>query len=113
MNLGIICDIISNKPTGVIGVDKETGTIGYITENKDLENVIEIILDSGKLDLPIREEINNNEILRHEKQTPKDSYYLIAFNYHLPYPWKILGIRYVEGDIEQVIQESYNYLEGI
>lgn len=113
MNLGVICDVTSNTPTGVIGVDKETGTIGYIVKDKSLEDIIEVILNNSKLDLPIKEDINGNELFRHEKLTPKDPYYLIAFNYHLPFPWRILGIRYAEGDIEKAIQESFDYMEGI
>lgn len=112
MNLGIICELTSNKSIGVIAIEKETGTIGYATNDNDLDKVIEILLDNDELDLMIEEQLGQNTIIRKEKVNPKDDYYLLAFNYHLPYPWRILGVRYIEGDIEEIIKESFEYVES-
>jgi hypothetical protein len=113
MNLGVICNLVSNKPVGVIGVDKDKGAVGYITEIKELENVIETILDVGKLSLQVEEEVDGSKIMRVDEIGVKNSHYLVAFNYHLPFPWRILGLRYVEGDLEQILKESYDYMEGV
>jgi len=111
MNLAIICDINSKIPLGVIGVDKDKKIVGYMTNNTDLENIIEIILDNKELELPIKETINDNLILRYDKIDYGHSFYLIAFNYHLPYPYKMLGVTYAEGELETLIQESFEYIE--
>lgn len=113
MNLAIICNVISKKPIGVIGVDKDTKTVGYITNNEELESVIEIILNNNTLELPVKETIKDNTILRYDNINCEHMYYLIAFNYHLPYPYKMLGVTYVEGNLEDVLQESFEYMEGI
>jgi hypothetical protein len=110
MNIGIICDVNTNTPVGIIGVDKETGDIGYITKEAELDECIEIILDTNQLDLPIREDVDNNEILRVEKIEPTDDYYLIAFNYHLPEPWRVLGVRYDEGDFEELLNATFEMI---
>lgn len=112
MNLGVICDLAVNKSVGIICVDSETGTIGYTVEQIELENVIEIILDND-LELIIKEQINGKEILRKEKVNCKDKNYLTAFNYYLPYPWRILGVRYIEGNIDDVLKDGFQYMEGI
>lgn len=110
MNIGIICNINTNTPIGVIGVDKSTGDIGYITKEVELDKSIEVILDAIELDLPIKEDIKNTEIIRMEKLSPMDDYYLIALNYHLPEPWRILGIRYEEGDFEVLLNEAFEMI---
>lgn len=110
MNVGIICNIISNKPIAIIGVNKEDGAVGYISTNNELENIIEAILDEKELEIPVTEKIDEHEIIRLEKITSKDSNYLMAFNYHLPAPWKMLGITYSDGDLEETLNEIYSYI---
>lgn len=110
MNLAIICNINSKEPLGIIGVDKLSKSVGYMTNNEELETVIEIILNNNKLELPIKEIIDNNEILRYEMIDYNHSYYLIAFNYHLPYPYRILNLSYIDNDLELAIQENFNKL---
>lgn len=112
MNLAIIVNITSKIPIGAIGVDKDKKTVGYMTNNKELEDIIEIILDNKELELPVKETIYGNDILRYDKIDCNHSFYLIAFNYHLPYPYKILGVTYADGDLETLIQESFEYIEG-
>ena len=112
MNVGMICDISKNQPIGVIAVDKTNGSIGYIVDDHDLENTIEIILDNKTLDLTLKEDIDGQEILRNEQVDTKNPYYLMAFNYHLPYPWKILGMNYEDGELEPVLQQYYDLMEG-
>lgn len=111
MNLGIICNIVSNKPIGTIAVDNETGTVAYITGNEDLNQAIDIILDSDELDLMVPEEINSKRIMRIEKMTTRSPQYLVAFNYYLPYPWRVLALKYEQGDIEDIVRECYECME--
>jgi len=113
MNLAIICNVTSKEPLGVIGVDKDKKLVGYMTNDNDLENILEIILDNNTIELPVKETIDNSEILRYEQLDCTNSYYLIALNYHLPYPYKMLGVTYAEGELETLIQESFEHMEGV
>jgi hypothetical protein len=113
MNLGIVCDISNKKPIGVIAIDNKNGDIGYIVNNNELEDDIEVILNHKELTVPVQEVINSNYIIRQQTYTIKDNNYLTAFNYYLPQPWRILGLKDVDGDMEQILNESYNHMEGI
>lgn len=113
MNIGIICDVSSNIPKGFIAIDQDNGQLGYVTNDDILDEIIEIILDSDQLSLPIEEQINDKIILREEQIDKNDNHYLISFNYILPHPWRILGTRYENGKIEDVLNECQNYLDEI
>lgn len=113
MNIATIYNINSNEPIGIIGIDKKTNDTGYITNDEELEQVINIILNNDKLELPVYELINKNEILRYDIIDYKHSHYLVAFNYYLPYPYRILNVSYIDNDLELAIQENFNKLGGI
>ena len=112
MNIAIICNVSTQKPIGVIGIDKENGNVAFISKNKDLEDILERISSKESLELMIEEKLNDSCLLRVENVDFKSSNYLVALDNHLPYPWKILGVTYVEQDLEQSVEEIYNYMEG-
>lgn len=104
-NLAIICDIRSNSPVGAICSCPLTGDIAFTTSDKMLEEVLEILLDN-KVFLHSDEKINNYVMINEDEIEAADSYYLMALNYSLPYPWRMLGITSTTGDVEQIIEET-------
>lgn len=111
MNLGIICDIVSNTPVGTIAVDQLTGTAAYLTSNEVLDKTIDVILANDELPLMIPEEIDGRRIVRSQKLDTYSPQYLVAFNYQLPYPWRIMALKYEEGDIEDIVKKCYDCME--
>lgn len=113
MNIATIYNININAPVGIIGIDKDSNNIGYATNDEELEQIIEIILNNHELKLPIKENINNSEILRYDNIKYTYSYYLVALNYYLPYPYRILNVSYADNDLELALQENFNYIGDI
>ena len=103
-NLAIICDITDKSPVGVICSCPISGDIAFSTEDKMLEEVLDIILDNNVF-LHVDEKINGNIMISEDIIQPADSYYLMAINYSLPYPWRILGVTSSEGDVEKIVTE--------
>lgn len=109
-NLAIICDIRNRTPIGVICSCPVTGDLAFSTENKMLEETLEIIL-SGKSFLYSKEKVNEQSMINREEINPNDHYYLMAIDFSLPFPWRILGITSVEGDIEQIVGNAIEMLK--
>ncbi|MNC13538.1 hypothetical protein D3C75_612890 [compost metagenome] len=108
-NLAVICDITNNSPAGVICANPLTGDIAYSTQNKMLSNVLEILLDN-KLFLLKSENINDIDMIVEDEIAQTDSYFLISLNYSLPFPWRIIGVTEVVGDVEEVVNQAYETL---
>ncbi|MDF2534315.1 MAG: hypothetical protein K0R18_472 [Bacillales bacterium] len=109
-NLAIICDIRENKPVGVICSCHGTGDVAYSTEDNLLMETLNIILDH-KMFLLNEEKVDNKNMIHEETIDVFDSYYLMALNYALPFPWRILGVTPVNGDVEEIANEAYNKLK--
>lgn len=109
-NLAIICDIRDNTPVGVICSCPHTGDIAYSTEENLLMETIDIILDN-KLFLLNEEKVNNHSMIHEEGIRTFDSYYLMAIDYSLPFPWRILGVTSVNGDPEEIVEEAFAKLK--
>ncbi|AEO93287.1 gp16 [Bacillus phage G] len=109
-NLAIICDIRNRTPIGVICSCPVTGDLAFSTENKMLEETLEIIL-SSKSFLYSKEKVNEQSMINREEINPNDHYYLMAIDFSLPFPWRILGITSVEGDIEQIVGNAIEMLK--
>lgn len=107
MNLGVIFDIRENKPECVIIHDYENGNIGYSTYNEKLSNLIEIILNN---DIYMQSKIKNKIIC---KLCDKDNpYYINTLNQYLPFEYKILWLKKINGNIDKLLEESYEILEN-
>lgn len=105
MNLGVIFDVKENKPECVIIHDYTNSDIGYSTYNEKLSNLIEIILSN---DLYLQTKINNKV---YYKPCNKDNpYYISVINEYLPFEYKILWLKQVNGDINKLLEESYEIL---
>lgn len=109
-NLAIICDVTNNQPAGVICSCPITGDIAFATEDKVLEEVLDIILDN-KTFLHADENINNHVMISEDEIQPDDSYYLMAINYSLPLPWRMLGVTSTEGDVEEIVGNAIKTLK--
>lgn len=113
MNIALICNVLTKEPIAVIGVNKKTGDIGYIAKNLELENVLETLIGYDSLEFKIKENINDNILIRIENIDSKNSSYLSALNDYLPYPWKILSVSYSDKELEESIKEVYDYMEEL
>ncbi len=114
MNIGIICDIKENIPVAFLAIDYDENLLGYVSNNNELRLILETILDQDQLAIKVKESIDGKTIIRSEVVNKRDPYYLVAINYILPSPWKILGIRYEENsNIKKVLKQCDNYLEGL
>ena len=109
-NIAIICDITNKKPVGVICVTPISGEVSYTTENKELSEVLEIILDN-KVFLLVDEDISDARMIREEEVSYDDSYYLMGLNYSLPLPWRILGVTTSKGKVEQLSEEVFQRIK--
>lgn len=112
MYLAIICDSNVNKPIGVVGISKDQ--IGFLTNNDDLNNVLEYIVNKDDIFLSHYEIVNNNKILCLDKINIDHENYLIGINYILPYPWRIMGLTNVDNDekFNDNIESFYNMLNN-
>ena len=108
-NLAIICDIRNNNPVGAICACPLTGDIAYSTSNNMLNEVLEIIFDH-KMFLLTDEIVDNHDMIVENEIAFEDSYYLVALNYALPFPWRILGVTSVEGNVEEIVKEAYTQI---
>jgi hypothetical protein len=106
MNLGVICNIKNNIPECVIVHDYKIGDIGYSTYNDKLAKLLNIILDNEIYS----ENILNNNIYYNDcdKNNP---FYINNLNNYLPYPYKILWIKKINGDINEILEEAYDILK--
>ena len=106
MNLGVVFDIRENKPECVIIHDYENSNIGYSTYNEKLSNLLEVILNNT---IYIQSKIKNKITSKHcDKDNP---YYINALNQYLPFEYKILWLKKVNGNIDKLLEESYEILE--
>jgi hypothetical protein len=106
MNLGVICDITNNKPECVIAHNYKVGDIGYSTYNDKLSKLLNIILDNN-----IYSENILNNIIHYNNCDKNNPFYINNLNDYLPYPYKILWIKKVDGDINNILEEAYDILE--
>lgn len=106
MNLGIICNIINNNPECIIVHNFNTSEIGYSTYNNEMSDILTQIFNN---------EIYSKYILNdkmHFKLCDKYSpYYINTLNDYIPYPYKIVWIKKIDGDIETILEESYQILK--
>lgn len=108
-NLAVICDIRDNTPVGIICSCPYSGDIAFSTEDDMLDETLEVLLDN-KVFLHSDEKVNNHVMISEDEIVAADSYYLMAINYSLPFPWRMLGVTKAKGDVEQIIEESKNIL---
>lgn len=111
INVAIICDIRSNTPIGVICANPLNGDIAYSTKDSVLSESLEILLDHKQF-LLADESIGESTMVREETISNSDSYYLIALNYSLPFPWRILGVTTTVGDVEVVVNDVFMKLQS-
>lgn len=106
MNLAVIFDTKENKPECVIIHNYTSGDIGYSTYNDKLANLIEIILEN---EMFLQTKINNKINCKIcDKNNP---YYIRAINDYLPSKYKIQWIKSVDGDMNNLLEESYEILD--
>lgn len=106
MNLAVVFDIKENKPECVIVHDYINSEIGYSTYNDKLANLIEIIFEN---DIYLKCKISNKtNYMICNKENP---YYTSAINEYLPSQYKIQWIKKVDGDINILLDESYEILD--
>lgn len=103
MNLAIITDISNKEPIGVICSDYKTGDIAYFSLNNELLGSLDIIT-TNPLFFSTTEKVGDNVMIKREEVNLFDSYYLLAVNFNLPYPWEITEVEQVDGDIEEILE---------
>jgi hypothetical protein len=113
MNIGIICNINDNKPIGVIGIEDSGGEVDFITQSEKLNSAISIILEQDKIKMPIKEGLEQNEIIRNKYVTSNTPHYLSGINYNLPRPWRILGVRYLKGTLQDQLKKMYDEINQL
>lgn len=109
MNLAIINDISSKEPIGVICSDHKTGDIAYFSLNNELLSSLDI-LTTNPLFFSTSEKVGDSVMIRKEEVGLFDSYYLLAINFNLPYPWEITEVEEVNGDIEDILEAEASKL---
>lgn len=103
MNLAIISDISTKEQIGIICSDYKTGDIAYFSLNNELLDSLDI-LTTNPLFFSTTERIGDNVMLIKEEISLFDSFYLLAINFNLPYPWEITEVDEVKGDIEKILE---------
>lgn len=110
MKIGIIFNIKEDEYLGLIGVNK-IGDIAYISENNDLNYVLEILTNKEYLELTIQEKKDNVLLNRTIKIHPESKSYFSAINDMLPNQFKILFIKEIDSDLEQLV-DLYKTIGG-
>ena len=105
MNLGVIFNVKENKPELVFVHDYLNSNIGYSTYNSELSKLVDILLKNE-----IYSEIILNNSIKYSLCEQSNPYYLNALNNYLPLPYKILWIKEVNGNINNILEESYEIL---
>ena len=106
MNLGIICNIQNNIPECVIVHDYNREYIGYSTYNVNFSKLLDVILDNKIYSKNIL-----NNIIHYNECNKNNPFYLNIINDYLPYPYKITWIKNINGNMEEILEESYNILD--
>lgn len=106
VNLGVIFNTKENKPECVIVHDYTSGEIGYSTYSDKLSELIEIIFNN---DVYLESKFNNK--INCKICTKENPYYISTINEYLPTGYKVQWIKSVEGDINQLLEESYEILD--
>lgn len=105
MNLGVIFNINSNNPEAVIVHDYTNSNVGYSTYNDNLAFIIDNILSND-----IYAETSFNDVITYKECCKNSPYYISVINNYLPMPYKILWIKKVNGNINDLLEESYEIL---
>lgn len=105
MDLGVVFNINKNEPELVLVHDHLNSNIGYSTYNSILSILINKLLDNN---LYYETKINNS--ISYSIIDKTNPYYLNILNNYLPFPYKILWIKPVFGDINNILEESYEIL---
>ena len=107
MNLAVIYNIQINKPECVIAHDYNSGDIGYSTYNEKLSNILNIIFANKVNSIKTVDNITYcNEC------NLNNSFYLNCINDYLPYPYKIIWIKKINENINKLLEEAYDLLDG-
>lgn len=105
MNLGVVFNMRNNQSELVIVHDYENNNVGYSTYNSELSKIIEKLLNSD-----LYSEVVLNNSINYSIVDKTNPYYLNILNNYLPFPYKISWIRSVSGDINDILDESYEIL---
>ncbi len=97
MQIAVICELLTNKPVGIVGKDNDN--IGFISNSNELNEILDYIIDKNDIELTYNENLNNNNLLRVERFNINSENYFIGLNYILPDKWKILGLTKCEEDM--------------
>lgn len=110
MQIAIICEIKEKNPIGIIGKNKDN--IGFITNSRELDEILDYIIDKDDINLLYNETISNDILIRNQNFNIKSETYFIGLNYILSEKWKILGLTEYEeeNDFESDLQIIFNML---
>jgi len=107
MNLGVICNIKTDIPECVIVHDYENGDIGYSTYNDDFSKLLNAILKKQIFS----ENILNN-VIHYNECNKTNSFYISVVNDYLPHPYKVMWIKNIAGNIEDILEQAYDILDS-
>lgn len=108
MNLGVVFNCKENSPELVLIHDYLNSNIGYATYNSEISKVIDELLKNK-----IYSEIVIDNSIKYSLCEQSNPYYLNVLNNYLPLPYKILWIKEVHGDINDILEESYEILNNL
>lgn len=105
MIICIIENINNHNFEGVIGYTKDD--IGYLSNNNELNNYLDIITDYDYLTLDIEEHLNDKMIILNKKVSLKDDLYLYGLMEYLPLPYRIKKYKEVSGSLIENLKNSF------
>lgn len=113
MNIALVGNILTKQIDAIVGLDSD-GNFGYISINSLLDEILDIIVGFDSIEIEDIEYVDNKEIIINKPYYTNNFKYLLALNYKLCHPWKIVTIKGLDTnqDLAAALKESYNLLEG-
>jgi TusA-related sulfurtransferase len=103
--IAIINDLETDNFLGVIGYTNDN--IGFLSNNAELNEVLNVITDYDYLTIDIEEHLNNQTLILSKKVTLKDDMYIYGIMEYLPKKYYIKEYREISGDLSEELKNSF------
>lgn len=105
MVIAIINDLENDEFLGVLGYTSDN--IGFLSNDIDLIEVLNVITDYDYLTIDIEEHLNNQTLMLSKKVTLSDNMYIYGIKEYLPKKYYIKEYREISGDLSEELKNVF------
>lgn len=109
MKLAMIYNLDLNLPKAGLIHNPITGEIGLATYDEELSSILELILNNNNLF--VQKNIGNKT--KYDLFKSMNEFYLNYINDFLPFPYKILLIKNINGKMENCLNSIFDLLNNV